>query len=97
MNEPGEGVRDPQPRYCVCGKVLPTVAGQTEEEPIICPHCGTLITESVEDSSLAETQMINVREMARIAQKGLGKKVSEDLQAPEPGEATVEKDPDSET
>lgn len=97
MNEPAEGDRDPQPRFCVCGKVLPTVTGQTEEEPIICPHCGTLITESVEDPSVAETQMINVREMARMAQKGLGKKVVNDLQAPSLDEAATEEDPDSET
>jgi hypothetical protein len=95
MSELEERDKDTRPRVCVCGKTLPTVASQAADEPIICPHCGSLIIASGEESSLAETQMINVREMARIAQEGLDKKESDDLQSIEPGGA--KKKPDSGT
>jgi hypothetical protein len=95
MKKPKKRHKNPRPRVCVCGKTLPTVASQAADEPIICPHCGSLIVASGEESALAETQMINVREMARIAQEGLDKEESKDLQSIKPGGA--KKKPDSGT
>ncbi len=80
MDKSRERKGDRKPQVCACGRTRRSVR-TISKQPIICPHCGTPVQESTGDSSLADTQMINVREMARIAQEGLDKRLSRNSSA----------------
>lgn len=59
---------------CSCGKRLLVSKDQMLLAPIQCPHCGKRMTPSdAEDVQLStsETQMINIQDMARMAQEGV--------------------------
>ena len=84
MDQAGDRITDPEQRVCVCGKTFSIPIGALPGELLTCPHCGSAIPHSTDDTSLAETQMINVREMARMAQEGLSKPASGNLRAVDP-------------
>jgi hypothetical protein len=86
MDKASEGKPETKPQVCGCGRTS-RPAGTVTEEPLICPHCGTPVQESTGDTSLADTHMIDVREMARIAQQGLDVAVSGNRRAPKQGGA----------
>ncbi len=80
MDKSRERKGDRKQQVCACGRTRGS-AGTISEQPVICPHCGTPVQESTGDTALADTQMINVREMARIAQEGLDKELSRNSRA----------------
>ncbi len=64
---------------CTCGNRLSVSAERIKSGLEICPRCGTVIRSTCGNScapSAADTQTINVREMARMAQEGIDVEVS---------------------
>lgn len=64
---------------CSCGKRVKLTASQIESGKEVCPHCGEPIGQSKKDPpalSASDTQMINVSDMARMAQDGVDLAVS---------------------
>jgi hypothetical protein len=59
---------------CSCGKKVPRAGVSQVSQPMLCPSCGIVIgvdPGSPESPSPADTQMINLSDMARMAQEGL--------------------------
>lgn len=64
---------------CPCGKRVSVSAERIKTGLERCPSCGRVIGSSSENAcspSVADTQTINVRDMARMAQEGLDVGVS---------------------
>lgn len=67
------------PWDCACGIHLNLTDEQIRSGEVTCPQCGAVVGEYMEtDSGLtaADTQMINVGDMARMAQEGVDVGVS---------------------
>jgi len=64
---------------CSCGKRLNLTAAQVASGSEVCPHCGHPVGHHKKDTSAlspTDTQMINISDMARMAQEGLDPTVS---------------------
>jgi predicted RNA-binding Zn-ribbon protein involved in translation (DUF1610 family) len=64
---------------CSCGKRIKLTASQIESGKEVCPHCGEPIGQVKKHHpalSPSDTQMINVSDMARMAQEGVDLAVS---------------------
>jgi hypothetical protein len=64
---------------CPCGNRVSVSAERVKLGLESCPSCGRVIESPTEDSStpsIADTQTINVRDMARMAQEGIDVDVS---------------------
>ena len=59
---------------CSCGKRWKLTAKRVKSGKEVCPHCGTPVGDDPKDApalSASDTQMINISEMARMAQEGV--------------------------
>ena len=76
----GGDVKDRRTRWdCACGMRMLLTDEQIRSGKETCPQCGAVIGEDVstdEGPSAADTQMINIGEMARMAQEGVDVGVS---------------------
>ncbi|MGB6066702.1 MAG: hypothetical protein WBG50_18005 [Desulfomonilaceae bacterium] len=71
--------RDEYMWECTCGNRLSVSAERVKSGLEICPRCGVVIGSTCGNScapSVADTQTINIREMARMAQEGIDVEVS---------------------
>jgi len=56
---------------CSCGAVLEPWGTEQSPELMICPTCGAVKKSDPFDLSCADTQTLNIAEMARMAQEGV--------------------------
>jgi hypothetical protein len=56
---------------CFCGSVIEQADPQNSSSESLCPSCGAVTATDVADLSAADTQMLNISEMARMAQEGV--------------------------
>lgn len=59
---------------CDCGTRVRLPAGQKQPEKVVCPQCGAEMGSNAKvlsEESAGDTQMVNIAEMARMAQEGL--------------------------
>ncbi len=77
-----DGVKMKTDKYswqCSCGTRVSVSAERVKLGLERCPNCGCVVgssTESCSSSSVADTQTINVKDMARMAQEGVDVDVS---------------------
>lgn len=57
---------------CPCGLYVDLTQDQFEKGDAHCPACGTSIDRGQMEEWNADTQMVNLQEMARMAQEGVG-------------------------
>lgn len=73
MKTPKKPERGRQTRQCKCGKRIKVPEGSTEI--VVCPQCGSTVDAqgNIASSHLCsgDTQMVNLKEMARMAQEGI--------------------------
>jgi hypothetical protein len=66
----GEPGREQQ--RCHCGALLKKADPKEPSSAYVCPTCGAeLSSDMSEELSAADTQMLNIKEMARMAQEGV--------------------------
>jgi hypothetical protein len=61
----------PQQNKCFCGALLEPAEGEFGSDAAVCPQCGAVRTQQPTDVSVADTQQVNIAEMARMAQEGV--------------------------
>jgi hypothetical protein len=79
--------RDSDWCICSCGERLPLSKAAEPPAHVHCPHCGlSIILDDEEEPgfSASETQMINIKDMARMAQEGVDVGVSGEWDTSEP-------------
>lgn len=82
-------------RICSCGNPLTLSSDQPPSAELRCPKCGRpwLPGDEAEPSFCAgETQMINIEEMARMAQEGVDVGISGEWDTSEPLPEKLRKD-----
>jgi hypothetical protein len=56
---------------CYCGAVLRKTDPKDPLSDFVCPMCGTKVSHDMTELSAADTQMLSIKEMARMAQEGV--------------------------
>ncbi len=56
---------------CFCGAELKKAGPKDSPSENVCPSCGAPTVQDVTELSAADTQMLNISEMARMAQEGV--------------------------
>jgi hypothetical protein len=56
---------------CFCGAVLEKADPKSSSSEKVCPSCGATTAHDTAELSAADTQMLNISEMARMAQEGV--------------------------
>lgn len=74
---PGEKKEeDPKEPRCSCGALLEKAEFDPGSGELICPNCGAVTSHQETDISGDETEMLNVGDMARMAQEGVDPSIS---------------------
>ncbi|MBI5569926.1 MAG: hypothetical protein HY914_08285 [Desulfomonile tiedjei] len=76
MGSSDEKENDTQKDRCSCGALLEKSEFDAESGELICPSCGAVMAEDEIDVSGDDTEMLNVGEMARMAQEGVDPSIS---------------------
>ena len=76
MGSGDEKQNDTQEARCSCGALLEKSEFDEESGELICPSCGAVTTPEDIDLSDDDTEMLNVGEMARMAQEGVDPSLS---------------------
>lgn len=85
---------------CSCGKRLKLTAAQIESGKDVCPHCGGPVGHDKNNPpalSPSDTQMINISDMARMAQEGIDPAVSGEWDTSKPPLSDLEAKPNKKT
>ena len=67
---------DMQEARCSCGALLEKAEFDAESGELVCPNCGAVMPTEEFDFSDDDTEMLNVGDMARMAQEGVDVSVS---------------------
>lgn len=82
---------------CDCGTRVRISAGEKKPEKVICPQCGAEIASKskvLTEESAGDTQMVNIAEMARMAQEGLDVAASGEWETQPEKRLTSRRDPE---
>lgn len=66
QDEPGK-----KEQRCYCGAILQKSDPENPSSGYKCPKCGSELSSDMSELSAADTQMLNIKEMARMAQEGV--------------------------
>ncbi len=80
---------------CICGAHLRVLEARLKSGSVMCPECKHVLDPThleTSETSTADTQTINIKEMARMAQEGIDVEISGEWNTADPSEATKNRD-----
>ena len=79
---------------CICGVYLRVLEARLKSGSVMCPECKQVLDSThleTSETSTADTQTINIQEMARMAQEGIDVEISGEWNTADPSEATKDR------